>query len=207
MATPTVNRTHDLPPLAMRAAFAPATMDSERRTVQLTWTTGARVLRGGFFSEPFYEQLSLDPKHVRMGRLRAGAPLLDSHRANSINDVLGLIESAALESGRGVATVQFERGAAGDEAMRKVADGIVRGVSVGYGIHKLVKLEESADKVPVYEARDWEPFELTLAHMGADAGASVRSADNATNPCDFEERVVDNEDSTDTNPPPSAHAQ
>jgi hypothetical protein len=54
----------------------------EKRTVQVVWTTGARVKRGYF--EPYYEELSLDPKHVRMDRLSSGnAPLLNTHRATT----------------------------------------------------------------------------------------------------------------------------
>jgi hypothetical protein len=74
--------TRDVGPLSFRAMFSPSTLDTDKRTVQVTWTTGARVQRGGFFTEPFLEELSLDDKHVRMGRLQSGrAPLLDSHNA------------------------------------------------------------------------------------------------------------------------------
>ena len=190
-------QTRDMPPLSRRAAFTPSTFDAERRTVQLTWTTGARVLRG--FFEPFYEELSLDPKHVRMDRLQNGAPLLDSHRAGTIGDVIGVVERAQLERGSGTATVRFDRGPAGEEAMRKVADGIVRNVSVGYRVHKMQKVEETDDGTPVYRAVDWTPHELTLAPIGADAGATVRSADTSKNPCHFiEERTMDDDTETET---------
>ncbi len=190
--------TRDIPPLTMCAAFAPATFNAENRTVQLTWTTGARVLRGGFFTDPFYEELSLDPKHVNLDRLRNGAPLLDTHRAGGIGDVIGVVESAQLEKGRGTATVRFDRGVAGEEAMRKVADRIVRNVSVGYRVDKYEKAGES-DGTPVFRATAWTPHELTLAPIGADAGAVVRSADTSTNPCTFiEERTMDEIDDTNT---------
>lgn len=187
--------TRDMPPLSMRAAFAPNSVNVEARTAQLVWTTGARVLRGMF--EPFYEELSLDPNHVRMGRLQSGAaPLLDSHRASGIGDILGVVESASLEKSRGVANVRFARTEAGDRALGMASDGVLKNVSVGYRVHAMQKVEDGEGKTPVYRAVDWEPHEITLAPMGADAGALVRSASADTNPCTFEERImkIENQD-------------
>ncbi len=175
--------TRAMPRLELRAEFSPATLDAEKRTVQLTWTTGARVKRG--FWEPYIEELSLDPKHVRMGRLQSGsAPLLNSHNSDTINDVIGVVESAELKGKRGTAVVRFDSGADGQEAFRKVSEGILRNVSVGYRVHKLVKVEETSDKIPIFRAEDWEPFELSMVPIGADAGAGVRG-DQTTNPCEF----------------------
>jgi hypothetical protein len=52
--------TRDLPPLALRAAFNPRSVNLEKRTVDVTWSTGAKVLRGYF--DRFYEELSMDPR-------------------------------------------------------------------------------------------------------------------------------------------------
>ncbi len=188
-----------MPQLELRAEFAPSTLDAEKRTVQLTWTTGARVKRG--FWEPYYEELSLDPKHVRMGRLQSGsAPLLNSHNSSDLTDVIGVVDSAKLESKRGTAIIRFDRGPQGEDAFRKVADGIVRNVSVGYRVHKLIQVESGEDKIPVYRAEDWEPYELSMVPIGADAGAGTRAA-SVTNPCDFEERIMP--DLVDPTPSPA----
>ena len=196
MATRSETQTRDMPRLELRAEISPTTLDAEKRTVQLTWTTGARVMRG--FFEQYWEELSLDPKHVRMDRLRAGAPLLDSHNADTIGSVIGVVESASLQKGRGLATVRFDRGPQGEDVFRKVADGIVRNVSVGYRVHKMEKVEDAADKIPVYRAVDWEPHELSMVPIGADAGAGTR-ASGTTNPCDFiQERTTMDPETTDT---------
>jgi hypothetical protein len=72
--------TREIPKLTLRAAFEPSTLNEAKRTVDLVWTTGAPVLRG--YYDRYFEELSLDPKHVRMGRLESGAaPLLNSHTA------------------------------------------------------------------------------------------------------------------------------
>lgn len=178
--------TQELPLLAFRAAVEPESLNEEKRTVEVVWTTGARVLRG--FFEQYYEELSLDPNHVRMERLRSGAPLLDNHGGlfgGGLESVIGVVESAKLESERGVATVRFRRNETADEVFAAVKDGVLRHVSVGYRVHKMVKVEDGEGEIPVYRAEDWEPYEISMVPMGADAGAGVRSANVQTNPCEF----------------------
>jgi hypothetical protein len=53
-----------------------STVNAEKRTAELTWTSGAQVQRYDWMPRsPYLEELSLDPKHVRMERLcvRQGA--------------------------------------------------------------------------------------------------------------------------------------
>lgn len=181
--------TRDVGPLTLRAQVAPGTLDEEKRTVDVVWTTGERVLRG--FFDQFWEELSLDPKHVRMERLQNGAPLLDSHNGYSLDGVIGVVESARLEKGKGTATVRFARDEAGSAVFAKVKDGILRNISVGYRIHKMVKVEDGESKTPVMRAEDWEPYELSVVPVGADSGAGVRAHGAASNPCEFiEERSM-----------------
>ncbi len=177
--------TRDMPKLSLRASFELATVDVEKRTVDVIWTTGARVMRGMF--ESYWEELSLDPKHVRMGRLNSGAaPLLNSHSSRDIADVIGVVETAKLEieKAHGTARVRFDSGPEGDDAFRKVREGILRNISVGYATYKMKKIEGGDDETPVYRAIDWEPHELSMVPIGADAGAVTRSG-GATNPCEF----------------------
>jgi HK97 family phage prohead protease len=195
--------TREMPRLELRAEVAPSTVNVEKRTVEITWTTGARVKRG--FWEPYLEELSLNPKHVRMDRLKSGsAPLLNSHRSYDLSDVIGVVESAKLEKTRGTATVRFDSGAEGEEVFRKVREGILRNISVGYRVHKMVKVEDGEDKTPVYRAEDWEPYELSVVPIGADAGAGTRAQDNDSNPCEFvtrqEKAAMDDEDKTNNAP-------
>ena len=201
MAKRSVTSTRDVGLILREASVAPSTLDAEKRTVQITWTTGARVLRTPWFDEPFFEELSLDPKHVRMERLNGGAPLLNSHRSYDLSDVIGVVESARIDGKRGEATVRFDTGQTGDDVFRKVRDGIVRNVSVGYRIHKLTKVESGEGKTPVYRATDWEPYELSMVPIGADAGAVTRSAGTTTR-CEFvEERAMPDPVPTTVTPP------
>jgi HK97 family phage prohead protease len=197
--------TREIPRLEFRALVSPDTLNEEKRTVDVIWTTGARVLRGYF--DQFWEELSLDPKHVRMERLNGGAPLLDSHDGYSLDGVIGVVESARLEAKRGVATVRFakaEDDPRAEKIFRKIADGILRNVSVGYQINKMEKVAEEKGKVPVYRAVDWTPHEISIVPIGADAGAGVRSDKSRMNPCEFiEERAMENDDTTTPTPVPS----
>ena len=56
----------ELPALRRSAELAPNTVDADARTVEVIWSAGARVRRASFFGEPYDEELSLDPAHVRL---------------------------------------------------------------------------------------------------------------------------------------------
>lgn len=193
---------HRIAARSLRATISPGSLNAEDRTVDLTWTTGARVQRGGYGGKPYQEELSLDPAHVRMGRLNGGAPLLDSHNGYDLSGVIGVVKSARIDGNQGVATVRFARAEddpKADAVFRKVQDGIIRNVSVGYRVHKMERAEGGESALPVYRATDWEPYEISMVPMGADAGAGVR-ADGAENPCEFVDagstkgRSMDNDD-------------
>lgn len=186
MAQRAPETTVNLPALITReATFMPETVNEEDRTVELVWTTGARVLRG--YWDRYWEELSLDPKHVRMKRLNNGAPLLKQHYGD-VDGVVGVVEEASLEAKRGRAKVRFAKAEDDPEAdriFRKVRDGILQNISVGYSTYKMEKVEDGADKIPVYRATDWEPYEVSVVAMGADDGAGFRSQTRTTIPCVF----------------------
>jgi len=180
------SQTVDLPPLSIRADVG--TVDAEKRTVDLIFSTGAAVVRSDFWSGKQYrEVLSMEPAHVRLARLNAGAPLLDAHSAWSIADVLGTVESgtARIEKGHGLATVRFATGDPDvDRVWNKVQQGIVRSVSVGYRVYKFQEDTPKDGGIPTRTAIDWEPFEISMVPMPADTGAKVRNGDKTnTNAC------------------------
>lgn len=192
LGTAVKTETRDIGPLSLRASVRPGSVDEKKRTIDIVWATaGVRVLRGCY--DRFYEELSLNPAHVRMARLQSGqAPLLDQHNANerSASAIIGVVETAAVDGKQGTATVRFARAEDDPEAdaiFRKVADGIIANVSVGYRVHKFEQIEISTDgSTPVLRAIDWEPVEISLVDIGEDPGAGVRSANTGTlMPCEF----------------------
>lgn len=193
------NTTVDLPVLTRAVAVVPNSIDMERRTVDVVWTTGARVMRG--YYDRYWEELSLDPKHVRLKRLNNGAPFLNTHDGSSAAGVIGVVEagSASVDGKRGVATVRFAKAEDDEEAdkiFRKIADGILQNISVGYATYKMEKVADGADKIPIYRAVDWEPHELSVVPAGADDGAGFRAASTDRNPCVFVTRQLQQETMT-----------
>lgn len=163
--------------LQTRAMFAPETVNAEARTVEVVWTTGARVARAGMEGS-YFEELSMDKKAIRMDRLNSGAPLLNSHSAYDLRDIVGVVDRAWLNGNEGRAVVRFSSRDDVEPIFRDVRDGIIRSISVGYRVWKYERIEEG--DTPVMRAVDWEPHELSLVPIPADAGAQVRSEEPPT---------------------------
>lgn len=158
--------------LQTRAMFAPDTVDAEERTVEVTWTTGASVARRGMEGD-FLEELSMSPEAIRMDRLNSGAPLLNSHSAGNLSDIVGVVERAWVDGEEGRAKVRFSSREDVAPIFNDVRDGIIRNISVGYRVWKYERDEQG--ETPVMRAVDWEPHELSLVPIPADAGAVTRS--------------------------------
>jgi len=187
--------TLELPASMLQARVAAESFDEKAGTVELIWTTGARVVRSDYWTgREWAEELVVDSKSVRMDRLNNGAPLLDSHgtRGGVRDAQIGVVEKAWIDdkAGEGRALVRFSKRENLRDLIGDVKDGIVRNVSVGYRIHRIEETEELDEKGrPVTRATDWEPFELSLVPMGADPKARVRAADEPTKyPCTFVRR-------------------
>lgn len=200
--------TRSLPPLKLRGSFEPSTLDREARTVEITWTTGAKVLRG--YWDKFWEELSLDPAHVHLERLNNGAPFLADHNGYRVADTPGVVERAWLAKGSdglpvGRALIRFVKAgtdAEADKLFEKIADAIVANVSVGYRVEKMEKTQETEGEVPVFRVVSWTPYEISAVAMGADDGAGFRSADQTHNP--VEVRTTNMSDPTNQNQTPDA---
>lgn len=166
------------------AAVAPSSIDQEARTVELVWSTGAAVKRSDWMSGKVYnEELSMAPAHVRLDRLNSGAPLLAAHDRNDLAAMIGVVERAWLAGNEGRALVRFSTRADVDPVWRDVADGIIRNVSVGYKVNRYQETTAPGDKIQTFLAVDWEPEEISLVSVGADAAAGVRA--EVQTPCEI----------------------
>jgi hypothetical protein len=183
------------------ARLLPASLVQETRTVEVVWSTGAEVRRSDpWTGKPYHEVLSLEPGHVDLSRLEAGAPLLDSHAAFSLAGIIGVVERAWIEPGaagpEGRAVIRFSSRAEVTPVWEDVRSGIIRHVSVGYRV-RTFRIEEDADP-PIWRAVDWQPVELSLVAVPADPGAGLRSDDRLAQHC----RLLRRRDhpSTETSP-------
>lgn len=136
----------------------------------------ARTATLAFASETPYERywgveiLDCTPTSMRQGRLSSGANLLCDHNTR---DVVGVVESVEIGADHVArAVVRFGKSARAEEVWQDVKDGIRRNVSVGYLIHK-AQLVESVDGLDTYRVTDWEPFEVSLVSVPADASVGV----------------------------------
>lgn len=177
-------QTLQLLPLSVRAELGSANADE--RIVDVTWSTGATVLRRDpWTGQRYYERLSMDPKHIRLDRMNAGAPVLDTHSAWSISDVLGATveRTARVENGVGASRLQFSRRASVSDIWQDVVDKIIRFVSIGYLVFAYRDVTEKGAELKTFEAIDWEPYETSMVPMPADAGAGTRDRDKLAHPC------------------------
>ena len=157
--------------------FDRAAINEESRTVELA-----------FASETPYERwwgveiLDLSAPSVRLGRLTAGGPLLMDHDSR---DHIGVIESVQIGTDRvGRAVVRFGKSARAEEVFQDVKDGIRQNVSVGYMIHKAVLVEQNEEQ-DTYRVTDWEPFEVSLVSVPADASVGIGRSADAESPIEF----------------------
>jgi hypothetical protein len=167
-------------PLQTRAdvRLQPDTVNPDARTVEVVWSTQAPVRRRDPWTGKRYDEvLSLDPRHVDLSRLNAGAPLLDTHGAHSLQNILGVVERAWTADGvdgpEGRALVRFSEREDVEPLWRDVRAGIIRQVSVGYAV-RAFEISEPEGAVPIWRAVDWQPMELSAVPVGADPAAGFR---------------------------------
>jgi len=144
---------------------ATSAIDEESRTISLAFSSESPVER--WFGN---EILDHGTKSVRLGRLTDSGPLLVDHDSR---DHVGVVEQISIDKDRvGRAGVRFGKSDRANEIWQDVVDGIRTSVSVGYRIHKM-HMESEEDGHETYRATDWEPYEISMVSVPADAGVGV----------------------------------
>jgi len=135
-----------------------------------------------FSSEEPYERwfgleiLDHSPVAVDLQRINEIGCLLFNHNRDC---VIGKINRAWLENGRGMAEVEFDTDEQSEIIYQKVKSGTLKGVSVGYRIDSLEEVmagKTSADgrfTGPCEVARKWWPFEISIVSVPADPTVGV----------------------------------
>lgn len=167
------SETRRLPKLCTRAAVRPGSFNQDARTVELSWGRGAPVMRGGFFEDPYIEEL--DMGGANLSRLNAGAPLLSAHDHYDLSGVIGVVERAWIADGEGRAMVRFSDRPDVAPIVADVANGILRNVSVGYSVDEY-QITQASSGPDVYRAVRWTPMELSIVPIPADPSAQMREA-------------------------------
>ena len=93
--------------------------------------------------------------------------------------VIGKIENAWIEENRGKAKIKFDSDDDAKVIMEKVANGTLKGVSVGYVIDNYEIVEKGKTSTdgrfegPCYIARKWTPLEISIVSIPADSTVGV----------------------------------
>jgi len=177
----------ELTPLVRAAEIQPDSLNEDKRTVDVVFSTGASVVRQSFFGGRWEEELSLKKEHVRLQRLNNHAPVLNNHQSEDLRNQIGVVVEASVDGKQGRATLRFSKRNEVEPIFQDIRDGILRNISVGYKVHQFEKRVEKreiqkgqTEDIEIYRAIDWEPIELSVVPAGADDGAKIRSekADN-----------------------------
>lgn len=146
----------------------PSTADPEARTVEAIVSTGADVQRAGFI-----ERLPLDgcdPRDL------IGQPVLDGHRSDTTRDQLGVIVAAEIRPEGLWARIKFRGTPAAQQVFADIAEGTLRGLSIGYRVEKWRESREGGKLIRT--AVKWTPVEASVVPLPADAGAHFRSQES-----------------------------
>ena len=144
-----------------------SSISEENRTVNLAFSSEEEYARsnGG-------EILDHNPESVVLDRMNDGAPVLVDHDPA---DHVGVVEKVAIDNDKvGRAQVRFGRSARATEIFQDIVDGIRRSVSVGYKVLETqVERNAEGDDAGAYRVTKWEPIEVSLVSIPADATVGV----------------------------------
>lgn len=162
-------------------AGQPASLDEKSRSVEVVASTDEPVLVFDWEKfEPVRESLSMSGLLMPEG---GRVVLLDSHCRDTISDVIGSFRDIRVENGTNlVGRIFFSATPEGESAFRKVIEGHLTDVSVGYEVLAHTDYQAGAQveiggrifEGPLRIAEKWRLFELSLCPIGADSRATVR---------------------------------
>lgn len=189
--------TTQLLPAQMRAAqIEPATFDAAKRSVEVVFTTGAKVLRYDYRNDRYYdEELVVSEDAVDLSRLNAGASVLNTHGQWDLSDVIGVTEEAWIAVPEGRARLRMSERPEVAGIVADVQSGVIRHISVGYSVQRIEMVPPEARQDGgqrwLYRATRWTPAEISFVPVPADAGSGTRSQPSQPGtPCEFISRAA-----------------
>lgn len=157
-------------------------IDQEKRTVDLSFSSDHPVRRSLTTGEAYDEILDHNPASVLLERLNRAGPFLMHHDpTRQVGKVVPGSAHVGLDDDNrrvGRCKVKFSRSKEGQEVFDDYCDGIRGTVSVGYQIHDMDEDEDDADSdeqeidhgkpVRKLRATRWEPMEISDESLPAD---------------------------------------
>lgn len=146
-------------------------VEEATRTITARWYSGATVERFNWWTgEEWKLKFDMSKSAVSLDRFNGGAPLLRDHMP-FLEEQVGRVEKAWIENGEGMATVRFSDRDDVTPLWNDIKAGIVTGVSMGATVRQTKDISEKGDKIKTLLAIDWEPMELSIVAVPADANA------------------------------------
>ena len=144
----------------------------DQQEADAVFSTGEDVVRQDFLTgERFIERLRIDENSIRLERLQSGnSNLLDGHNSfGGVAAILGSVLSASVRNGQLVGTLKILHA----DTWRLLKGGAARALSIGYRVFRYEIQAATAEALEVREAVDFEPMEISVVPINADAGAAV----------------------------------
>ena len=170
----------DIPGIVTRALQTNrGSFNKEARTIDVVMATSA-VIRTFLWDDDglraINERLSMNPAHVRQDRMNRGLPLLNAHERADMGDQIGKGINISLRGEEMVGTLLFSGRDSVKDILQDVEEGIFDSVSLGYRVYayEVTKREGQIDD---YLAVDWEPLEISMVPVPADANCKTRSCE------------------------------
>ena len=147
------------------AAARPSTWNSEARTITAVVATGTPVRRVDARGQEYDEVLRIADDAVDLDAF-AGAHVLNGHRQDGVESVIGSIARAWIEAGQLLAEVRFSDRPEVAGIVNDIAQGIIRGVSVGFEVEQWQDGANGDRRTRT--ATRWKPRELSFVAVSAD---------------------------------------
>lgn len=188
--------TQMLPAMLRAAQIEPASFNADKRTVEVVFTTGAKVRRYDWGRDRVYdEELVVSPEAIDLARMNAGASVLDTHGQWQLSNVIGVVERAWVSGTEGRATVRLSDRPELAGIVADIQSGVIRHISAGYTTQTIEMVPPDArtdgDRSRwLYRATRWQPAEISFVPVPADAGSGTRSQPTqGGEPCVFTTRA------------------
>ena len=183
------------PATTHRRETAVESVGAEGRSVELSFSSEQPVMRYDWLNDEEYgEILDHSEGAPSLERLRSVGVVLFNHDSRTLP--VARIERVWLDGAarKGRARITFDGDEEAERVFRKVKSGFLRGVSVGYKVSEWERIARGVTQNgvtgPAMIARKWEPLEISIVTVPADANVGVgRSIGMEEN--DMEERNQD----------------
>lgn len=158
------------------ADLTPDTFDQSTNEIDVVFSAGA-IGRRNLQIGPVDEELIVSDAAIDMSRINAGtAHVLNSHRGESITDILGVVVRAWVQDGVAMARLRLSVRPEMSGIVADIKAGVIRAISVGYQILDY-QLVERNGQIPLMQVLRWMPYEISFVPVPFDGECSTRSAE------------------------------